>query len=90
MEINTEYTAQQMLPLLQQQQKNGIVVWDDGNLFFKVVLDLEKEFPTWMYVPRIKNLDNNIQILEIITSGYNNRYDCVYMLLTPKVREYFL
>lgn len=92
MEANKEYTAQSLLPMLQKQCKEGIVVWEDGNLFYKIVTDLEKEFPTWLMgidAPKEEKLDQHYYIV-VVTGGYNDRYDMVWMLSLPETRKYFL
>lgn len=88
MQKDLEYSAQQLLPILQQQTKHGVVVWEDGNLFYKVVTNLEKEFPSYEN-PKEKEIDGTKYIV-LITGGFNDRYDCIWMLSTPETRAYFL
>ena len=52
---NEEIISPKLLSLISSQE-GGTIVWEDVNLFFKLVEDLEKEFPkdTWSKTRREK------------------------------------
>lgn len=91
MEPDRRYTGQQMLPLLQRQAPPGaIVVWEDGNLFFKTVTDPTSEFPdrgaSAVRGPFPKELDGEEYI---VVEGLSSQYDAMWMLATPQAKAHF-
>ncbi len=84
-----EYHPFEFLGVLQKQLSEGFIVYESGNLFFKVILDLSKEFPkVWSYKKPEEEEINGINYIHI--EGYTHKYDSMYILSTPETRLYFL
>ena len=84
-----KYQPYEMLEILQKQLSGGYVVFELGNIFFKVVLDLCKEFPkVWYYKKPEEKEIRGVKYINV--EGYTREYDDMWILSTLETREHFL